>query len=599
MEKRSLTLTTRFALVVIALVPSLAAVAAVGIHGLESGRDAVNSLYANNLVTVRDASDLDFALDDAFQDSLQLVTSTGATDRQHLANDLFQRVSPLVESDISVLSAESNVAERRQLARISAGWTRFQQLLASGSITGTSPTSRDAVVNELAAIFAPDVASAHAIIAVELAQGGSAHSDALAIYESSIRWMLLALVLALLAAASVVGWLIRSVLPRTLEYSAFAADVARGDYSKRLVPEGTDEIAELGRTLDDLAQRRRAEVIYGRHHAELVDLLQVAETEQEAHELVKRHLERSVRESDVTVLSRNNSDDRLEAVTEVRPGSPLEQGLDLAKPGSCLAVRMARSHSGSHGDEYLRACPVCSKCPDRTTCTPLLVRGEVIGSVLANHAHLLDEHEQRSIREAVTQAAPVLGNLRNLAIAELRAATDSLTGLPNKRALQDTLKRMVAQSSRSVSPLAALMCDLDHFKSINDRFGHGRGDEVLAAVGAVFADTLRASDFVGRYGGEEFLVLLPGSDTPCAVVVAEKIRSAVERIQIPTITETISISIGVAVMPDNAVDAETLSQAADRALYAAKKAGRNRVEVAATPRGDDLDSAPTLLDASP
>ena len=109
----------------------------------------------------------------------------------------------------------------------------------------------------------------------------------------------------------------------------------------------------------------------------------------------------------------------------------------------------------------------------------------------------------------MAQAAPVLGNLRNLALAEFRANNDSLTGLPNKRATDDTLKRMVAQANRSVMPLTAAMLDLDHFKQINDRFGHAKGDEVLAAVGATLRSCLRGSDFAGRFGGEELLVLFP------------------------------------------------------------------------------------------
>ena len=107
--------------------------------------------------------------------------------------------------------------------------------------------------------------------------------------------------------------------------------------------------------------------------------------------------------------------------------------------------------------------------------------------------------------DSVTQAAPVLANLRNLALAEARAATDALTGLPNKRACADTLKRMVALPGRSVSPLSALLLDLDHFKQINDTFGHGIGDDALAAVGEVISANLRTSDFAGRYGGEEFI----------------------------------------------------------------------------------------------
>ncbi|HMC08612.1 MAG TPA: diguanylate cyclase [Actinomycetota bacterium] len=99
------------------------------------------------------------------------------------------------------------------------------------------------------------------------------------------------------------------------------------------------------------------------------------------------------------------------------------------------------------------------------------------------HNGVLESQEERRMRESFTQGAPVLANLRNLAIAELRAATDALTGLPNRRAMAKAVKRMVAHASRVVAPLSLLLLDLDHFKQINDTYGHSRGDQVLASVG--------------------------------------------------------------------------------------------------------------------
>jgi diguanylate cyclase (GGDEF)-like protein len=221
---------------------------------------------------------------------------------------------------------------------------------------------------------------------------------------------------------------------------------------------------------------------------------------------------------------------------------------------------------------------VCGKSAAFSTCEPLLVGGEVIGSVLATHPRALSDADAQTIKQSVTQAAPVLANLRNLAIAELRAATDALTGLPNNRNVANTVKRMVAQASRTVSPLAALALDLDHFKQINDSHGHSSGDEVLAAVGSTLTTSSRESDFVGRAGGEEFLILLPETGLEAAQQVAEKIRLAIAAITIPSIERPITASIGVAILPDHAGDATSLLRRADRALYTAKKNGRNRTE---------------------
>ena len=117
------------------------------------------------------------------------------------------------------------------------------------------------------------------------------------------------------------------------------------------------------------------------------------------------------------------------------------------------------------------------------------------------------------------------------------------------------------------------MCDLDHFKKINDRYGHGSGDEVLAGVGAILLDTLRSSDFAGRFGGEEFLILLPATNAQAAYEVAEKIRFGISEIKIPIVANQISLSVGIAVFPDDAIDADGLARSADRALYATKSNG--------------------------
>jgi diguanylate cyclase (GGDEF)-like protein len=177
----------------------------------------------------------------------------------------------------------------------------------------------------------------------------------------------------------------------------------------------------------------------------------------------------------------------------------------------------------------------------------------------------------------------VLANLRNLAVAERQASTDALTGLPNRRALQDALARMVAQAARSDRPLAAIGIDLDHFKDVNDRFGHDMGDAVLAHVGTLLAASVRAGDLVGRVGGEEFVVLAPDTGVDGARTLAESLRAALAREVVPGLDRDVTGSFGVAVLPDHADSAAALLRLADRALYAAKSAGRDRVEVVAAP----------------
>jgi diguanylate cyclase (GGDEF)-like protein len=333
------------------------------------------------------------------------------------------------------------------------------------------------------------------------------------------------------------------------------------------------------RLLTEVHARRIAEQYANTSQYEFAEMLQGAEAEEEADELLKRQLERTVGgASHVVVLRRNNSADRLLATTE--PDVILAERLTDAEPRSCLAVRFSRTHEEREDHKPLITCALCSHAEGFSTCQPLLVGGEVLGATLVRHARPLSEPEHAAIIGAVGQAGPVLANLRNLGLARFRAATDALTGLPNSREVQDTLKRMAAHASRTLSPLAAMMLDLDHFKQINDSYGHGTGDDVLAALGTTVQAILRTSDFVGRYGGEEFVILLPDTGRAEAEIVAEKIRAAVATITVSDVTRPITASIGVAVLPDDAADSITLLRNADRALYAAKSNGRNRVELA-------------------
>jgi diguanylate cyclase (GGDEF)-like protein len=214
---------------------------------------------------------------------------------------------------------------------------------------------------------------------------------------------------------------------------------------------------------------------------------------------------------------------------------------------------------------------------------PSLVGGQVIGSVLVLHEQPLGDEAEARLRESVMQAGPILANLRTLARAERRAATDSLTGLPNARAVQDALTRMSAQSARSGTPLTAIMIDLDRFKALNDDFGHEIGNDVLASAAQSLQGALRASDFVGRYGGEEFIALLPNTDRAGGLEAAEKLRATMAQVRVPGVERGVTASFGVASIPEDAPEGAALLRQADRALYRAKELGRNRVESVAQP----------------
>ncbi|MDQ1744995.1 MAG: hypothetical protein QOE23_3334 [Pseudonocardiales bacterium] len=326
---------------------------------------------------------------------------------------------------------------------------------------------------------------------------------------------------------------------------------------------------------------RELEIAYRIRQREFSDLIQAVESETEAHELVQRHLQRSIPGARATVLIRNNSDNRLQASTAPAAESVLNESLVDAEPRSCLAIRLGRAHQDGTDHDELISCGVCNRVPGTASCEPLLVSGKVIGSVLVEQQQPMAEQQRRGFSDTVAQAAPVLANLKTIAIAESRASTDALTGLPNRRAMNDTLKRMAAHAGRSGEPLAAIAFDLDHFKKVNDRYGHEVGDAALSAVGECLRDILRESDFAARIGGEEFLVLAPDTGVEGAVVLAEKLREALMREEVPQLTQPITASFGIAVIPHHAGSADVLLRRADRACYLAKDRGRNQVQVTA------------------
>lgn len=170
----------------------------------------------------------------------------------------------------------------------------------------------------------------------------------------------------------------------------------------------------------------------------------------------------------------------------------------------------------------------------------------------------------------------------------VEAATDALTGLLNRTSLETTVPELVALARRNGTPLSCLMIDLDHFKQVNDTYGHAAGDRVLVETASRFAAAVRQSDVLIRYGGEEFLLLLPGTDASGAMIMADRLREALEARPVvyradprdaPASIE-VRASIGIATWRERYRDGAGMIAAADEALYRAKALGRNRVEVA-------------------
>lgn len=224
---------------------------------------------------------------------------------------------------------------------------------------------------------------------------------------------------------------------------------------------------------------------------------------------------------------------------------------------------------------------------DRMTCEVGLVRCSGAFLLLGAPEHRYDSRFQAETRELTNDISVMMREVaqKNRELKEANetidrlARTDALTGLANRRSLDEALQREIARSSRLKEPLSAILADLDRFKSINDQYGHATGDQVLASAAEVLRIQLRPYDLAARYGGEEFLILLPRTSPEDAIGVAERIRKAIEKVKVPACPRQITISLGVATWMIAEAPEQFVARA-DAALYGAKRAGRNRVEAA-------------------
>jgi diguanylate cyclase (GGDEF)-like protein len=205
----------------------------------------------------------------------------------------------------------------------------------------------------------------------------------------------------------------------------------------------------------------------------------------------------------------------------------------------------------------------------------------MLGAVEEAHALRLQAERQMLTNQLATMARELARKNKDLEAAnrsiEHLARTDALTGLANRRTLDELLARELARANRQHQPLTLILADIDYFKRINDIHGHVMGDQVLSALGRVFGSQVRTYDTAARYGGEEFALLFPATACPEGIAIAERLRKQVSAIQVPGCPERITVSFGVATLAENE-SAEAFIARTDAALYRAKNGGRNRVE---------------------
>lgn len=332
---------------------------------------------------------------------------------------------------------------------------------------------------------------------------------------------------------------------------------------------------ERGRLLDAEAELR-AIVARQDLHARVVDAFEMAYDEQAVHLTMGRAMAEVAPDSPAELLLADSSRAHLvQVATSPTAGAP---GCSVASPWSCPAIRRGRT-TVFQSSRTLGACPELARRggdPRSATCVPVSFMGRNLGVL-----HLTGPEGQppaveatETLAAAANLAGERIGVLRAFAKAQLQAATDSLTGLANRRAITEQAARLL----RRRDVVSIVLVDLDHFKQVNDTFGHDTGDRALRAFADVALCTLRDEDLIGRWGGEEFLIVLPGLERHDAVPVLDRLRAAlaeaVDRADLPAITASMGVIDSTATL-----DLEEAIRLADEALLAAKAQGRDRIVV--------------------
>lgn len=398
----------------------------------------------------------------------------------------------------------------------------------------------------------------------------------------TIRLLVLAVVAAVAIAAFFASWLATALVHSASGQHLVVATVLTLVSAPTLViaarlvitrVNGADAVADAQQDrLDDEARHRDLE-------SQLADALEMAGTEEEALRVIERGFATVLPNEPVELLLADNSHAHLTRRAVTTPGGAVA-ACSVASPQDCPAARRSRVHHFPDS-EAVNACPKLAgreqgRCS--ALCIPVSVLGRTVGVIHAvrDLGASVDPRSVDDLQAIANQAGARLAMLRVMAETQLQASTDGLTGLLNRRAFENRFLTLRDSSRESIAAVA--MADLDHFKSINDTYGHETGDRALRLFAETLRSTLRDNDVLSRHGGEEFALVFPECDAAAAAEALERVRTELRanlgRSGLPIFTA----SFGV--VPARLVDdLDALLARADSALFEAKRAGRDRIVI--------------------
>lgn len=390
-----------------------------------------------------------------------------------------------------------------------------------------------------------------------------------------------------LLAVAMVGLLaVRLTRPLT-HLASVAARFGQGDLGARAALAGNDEVGRLAAAFDTMAERLEATV------------RELSSSRDALADTFERFGEALGRTHDLDGLLRT-------MLETAMTGTDAAVGVALLGDESALEerVRAADGHAAATSGALAGITALASeavRCRERVLSVDVPLAGPALGMPLVRQGRVVgalavardvgeppfEDAALAAVASLVAQAGTAVANVRQHEEARRLSVTDPLTGAGNFRHLSTTLAREVERAHRLSRPLSVLMLDLDHFKQVNDTQGHAFGDAVLREFAKRLRTCLREEDTVARYGGEEFAVVLPETDSEAATRIASRVVSAVRRapFTVGGTVRSVTVSVGVAVYPVHGLSCGEIMRAADGALYAAKRAGRDRWSLATAASG--------------
>jgi len=365
-------------------------------------------------------------------------------------------------------------------------------------------------------------------------------------------------------------------LSRDIAFNVFVEKAAEGEKVKQT----QETLSTINKRLEE--RNRQNSVM-----SEMRELLQSCSTIQEMPPIITVSITKLFPNADGALFLINNSRTYLQSVA--RWGDfPEEVDENVFEPDACWGLRRGRIHEV----EDIKIGPICPHLKHMPLapymCLPLIAKGDILGLLHLRIKPPISEEDSRNTIADLKETVLIFAEYLSLSIANIRlwerltdqSIRDPLTGLFNRRYIEETIQREILRAAKNQTKIGIIMADIDHFKNFNDTHGHKAGDELLIKLADFFKFEIRGSDIACRYGGEEFILILPEASIEGTYKRAEHIREEVKNLKVyfhDQLLPSITLSMGITIYPDHGIELNDLIQVADTALYKAKEQGRDRI----------------------